>query len=101
MPEVITREITVYKFNELSETAKQHAIDDYAQRSMDWEWWDTVYEDAKEDGKALGYDIDDIRFSGFWSQGDGASWTGRVNLYTFIEKHIPDTHSLHARAQVY
>lgn len=99
MPE--TKEITVYTFDELSDKAKEHAIEQYARHGMDWEWWDTVYDDAKEDGKEHGFDINDIRFSGFWSQGDGASWTGLVNISKFMEKHINADHPLFARAQVY
>lgn len=54
----------------------------------DYEWWDHIYEDAKEDARALGFDIESICFSGFWAQGDGASWTGGVRIADFIEAHI-------------
>ena len=43
------------------------------------EWWDFVYEDFRKICDILGItlDRDEPSFSGFWSQGDGASWTGR------------------------
>lgn len=58
------------------------------------EWWDSVYEMFVEDCDAAGIEIDthtirtvggkqaqrhSIYFSGFWSQGDGACFDGRVN----------------------
>lgn len=43
------------------------------------DWWDSVYEAFKEDMDAVGIDVDDMYFSGFWSQGDGACFEGRVN----------------------
>ena len=64
------------------------------------EWWDSVYEMAKEDGAALGFNIEDIHFTGFWSQGDGACWEGSITVLTFIEKFCdmnePRWHILHA-----
>jgi hypothetical protein len=89
-----------YTFDQLSDRAKTKALDWWAS-VLDNDWAHYVIEEAKEQGKAKGFDIDDVRWSGFWSQGDGASWIGRVNLPKFIEACIPDTHPLHARAQVY
>ena len=97
MPETITKEITVFKFDELTDIAKQRAITDYCEHGMHHEWWDCVYENAKEDGKERGFDIEDIRFSGFWSQGDGASWTGTVRADTFLDHHLKEDDPDHAR----
>ena len=47
-------------------------------------WWDSVYEGAIEDGKAKGFIIDDIQFTGFYSQGDGASWTGSMDIKGYL-----------------
>lgn len=85
-----TIEVEVYKWEELSQTAKDRARDWYIE-GMDYEWWDSVYEMIKENGYELGFCIDDIRFSGFWSQGDGASWTGQVDVRQWLEKHGPDS----------
>lgn len=84
MPETITQTITAYKFSELDEKAKERARQWYCE-NLDHEWWDSVYEGAKMDGEERGFFIEDIRFSGFWSQGDGASWTGAVRLPQFLE----------------
>lgn len=38
--------LTVYEFNELSDSAKKKAISDYSAKCYDYEWWDFIYEDA-------------------------------------------------------
>jgi hypothetical protein len=85
-----TIEVEVFKYDELSDSAKDRARDWYIE-GMDYEWWEGVYESVKEDGYELGFCIDDIRFSGFWSQGDGASWLGQVDVRQWLEKHCADS----------
>lgn len=85
----MTKEFTIYKYEELSDRAKQKARDWYI-AGMDYEWWEGVYEMAKEDGYELGFCIDTINFSGFYSQGDGASWIGQVDVGAWLKAHAPD-----------
>ena len=85
-----TKQITIYKWEELSQTAQQRARDWYIE-GMDYEWWEGVYEMAKEDGIALGFDIADIQFSGFYSQGDGARWKGAIDVAQWLKANAPDT----------
>ena len=72
-------------FQQLSNYAKQHAITEYGQPPDDW--YEEIYARAKEDAPARGFSINEIQFNGFSSQGDGASWTGYVDLADFIEYH--------------
>lgn len=71
-----------YTISELSPEAKQTAIEGirndrgFTEREIDLDW---VIENETEDLEALGLDNVEISFSGFWSQGDGASFTARVN----------------------
>ena len=71
-----------YKIHELSKEAKQTAIegiknrDSFQDRDIDLDW---VIENETEDLEALGLENVEISFTGFWSQGDGASFTARVN----------------------
>ena len=51
------------------------------------DWWDCVYDHFKEDMEKVGIEVDDISFSGFWSQGDGASFTGYMRSKPFFEHH--------------
>lgn len=64
-----------YSFSELSEEAQQAAIDNTRNDTdyMPDEWWTYTYDLAKEAGEIIGLEIDDIWFSGFCRQGDGAS----------------------------
>lgn len=89
-------EQTEFIYEDLSPKAKEKALEWWAS-TQDHEWWDCTYANAKEDGKAKGFDIEDIRFSGFWSQGDGASWTGRVDLKQFLEHHLKEDNPDHHR----
>lgn len=68
---------TVYSFSELSQEAQEKAIEKLYDINVDTDsWYEFVYEDAKECGKLLGINIDNIYFSGFSSQGDGACFEG-------------------------
>ncbi len=50
------------------------------------EWWDCVYEDFYQICHILGIELDkgEPSCSGFWSQGDGASWTGRYQAQSLL-----------------
>jgi len=71
-----------YEIHELSKASKKAAIeeikrmDSFAEQDVDLDW---VIENETEDLEALGLDNVEIAFTGFWSQGDGASFIGRVN----------------------
>jgi hypothetical protein len=46
--------------------------------NVNHDWWDSTYDDFRQICEILGVDPNtrrdpDVRFSGFWSQGDGAS----------------------------
>ena len=89
-------ETNVFQFHELPSDAKQHAISTYWGEHWDYE---CVFEDAKEIAKLMGIDIDDIYFSGFWSQGDGACFTGtyryaKGGVKTVME-YAPEDKELH------
>ena len=94
-----TIEVEVYKWEELSQTAQQKAREWYIE-GMDYEWWEGVYEMAKEDGYELGFCIEKIYFSGFHSQGDGASWTGQVDVRQWLEAHEKDSIGVSAWCQL-
>ena len=55
MPEQVT--ITVYRFNELSDEAKEKAIENHRYDAVDgWFWWDCTTYSIEEVGKILGFD---------------------------------------------
>ena len=50
--------MTVYNFDELSEFAKDRARDWVRESLFDYDWWDSVYDDAKNIGfKIKGFDL--------------------------------------------
>lgn len=51
--------INTYQFSELSEKAKEKALQELSNINVDFEWWDTTYEDAANIGlKLTSFDLD-------------------------------------------
>lgn len=95
---------TLFKFDELSDEAKEKARDWYRQASA----WDDffsefVVDDAKAIGELIGIDIENIYWSGFWSQGDGAcfegTWGFKKNSMKLLKAHAPKDAELHNIAE--
>lgn len=75
MPRTLER--TVYTLDELSDDAKEKAREWFRTADAGDNFWsEHVIDDAKAVAKLMGIGIDDIYWSGFWSQGDGACFTG-------------------------
>lgn len=97
-----TVEITLYSFDELNDKAKEKARNYYCENWMHDDWWDSTYAFMKEEGEHKhGFRVDDIRFSGFWSQGDGASWCGAVDLGDWVRKTFNSTDLEHPLTQIF
>lgn len=92
-----TRTILVYKYDELSDNAKDNVKTKYIAPNIDLEY---VIDNAKHEGVERGFEIEDVSWSGFSSQGDGASWTGRVLLDKFLNYHLKENHADYARYTV-
>jgi len=86
------------EFEDLDQRAKDNAIHLHGEPPDDW--WECVYDSFRDAGLAKGFDLDDIQFSGFSSQGDGASWTGCVYLISFIEHFVTHEHPEFSRYTV-
>ena len=112
----ITETYHAYTYDELTPKAQDKARDWW--RSCDdqdsYPWWDFVYEDFERICGVIGVELNtiqiplmngstrpqpDIRFSGFWSQGDGASftgtWTYKPDAITNIKEYAPQDETLH------
>ena len=74
-------EKTIYQFDELSDAAKEKAREWFRGIADDW-GAESVIDDARRIGALIGFDVDEIYWRGFWSQGDGACWTGSVAYST-------------------
>lgn len=112
MPEII--ETPVYRLDELSDVAKEKARAWYREGALDHDWYTCVCEDFERICKILGVRLDAravrlwgggtrgkpcIWFSGFWNQGDGASYQGRYSHAKAaprkIREHAPKDAELH------
>jgi hypothetical protein len=52
-----TETVNIYKFNELSDKAKDSARDWWREGALDYGWWESIYEDAERIGlKITGFD---------------------------------------------
>ncbi|WP_430440995.1 antitoxin of toxin-antitoxin stability system [Shinella sp.] len=115
MSEVI--ETTVYKFEELSIRARETARAWYREGGFDYEWYEFVFEDFGRICECLGVrlktspvhlvgggtrDEPRIHFTGFWSQGDGASFQAlysyRKGAPSAIRDYAPKDTTLHGIA---
>jgi hypothetical protein len=70
-----TIQIKIAKFNELNEEQKNKVLEKYHDINVDNDYW---YEGVKDDFHSilelLGFSVNNSFFTGFWSQGDGASF---------------------------
>src|SRR4051812_21842706 len=77
--------ITLHAFDELSEDARRGALKTLRTINVeDSGWHEHVLAQAEEGLAAAGFLDADIRYAGFWSQGDGASFTARVDLAAWL-----------------
>ncbi|CCF19143.1 conserved protein of unknown function [Pseudorhizobium banfieldiae] len=110
-------EQTEFSFDGLSDRAKEKARDDYRATGIDYDWWDSIYEDADTIAAMMGIQIKrkhhtlasgaiisgpQIWFSGFSCQGDGACFEGNwypvkdpIGSLTAVMEHAPLDTKLH------
>jgi hypothetical protein len=99
MPKMRTTKQKVYTIDELDEAARERALDSIREGQADYDWWDTTYDQFVDEWKGVidfntkpvklmsgktRYDPE-IFFSGFWSQGDGASFYGTIGVYDYLK----------------
>ena len=104
MPKTLIKTVTAYKFFELSPEAKKTALAKMADINVDYpEWYENYFDDYRTIGKIIGIDIEEIYFSGFSSQGDGACFDGHYeyakNSVKKIKAYGPTDKKLHFIAE--
>lgn len=75
-----------FGFEQLSAESKTKALE----VNRDWnisdpDWHEATWEMWKEDLEAAGFEDVEMRYSGFWSQGDGASITCTIDARKFLK----------------
>jgi hypothetical protein len=80
-----TRSYLVYEFNELNKESKEISIKELHNINVDvLDWEKEVIEEYKEKLNKDGYENINIYYSGFWFQGNGASFTSNVNVKKWL-----------------
>ena len=87
-------EIKTFKFEELTEQAQQNAIEQFRNNDhLEYGWHDSIKEDFHSILGLIGFYNIESQFSGFWSQGDGASFIAdysyKKGCLKVIKEHAP------------
>ena len=90
--------INTYLFTELPPEAKQIAIDNNRDINTAHDWSDYIVDNYKDLAALIGLEIDNIYWSGFIYQGDGACFTGsysyKKGAVAALEEFVFDDHPL-------
>ena len=76
----IRKEIIGLKYDDLPKEIQTKAIENNRYINTECDWWDFIYEEWIEDLNIIGFENAEINFSGFYCQGDGASFTSDINF---------------------
>jgi len=80
--------VKAYEFNELDDGTKERVRERFRQTSLDYTWWEYVYDDIRHMGEIIGIKIDEIYFTGFGNRGDGACFEGHYEYKKGALKEI-------------
>ena len=100
----IKQEFKVYSFSELNTEAQRVALAELREQEVTTPdcWYEHTIEDFKNTLESVGFYDVEVSFSGFCSQGDGASFTGRYSYekgaLLKVKKEYPCFPELHALA---
>lgn len=91
------------QFHEWDEKVQQRILDKHYDINTDHGWWKYTYDDAKNIGELMGIEIENIYFSGFSSQGDGACFEGyyryKKGSVKEVKAYAPTDERLHRIAE--
>lgn len=80
------RTYTVRSFDKLDDETRAKVLERYRCINVDYDdWAEPELDDIAEQLAAAGFDGSDIQYSGFWSQGDGLSFAGPVDLAKWLK----------------
>ena len=89
------RTINIYLFEELSKKVQDKIIEHKLDTTWSDYWFpDPLLETFKDTAKEYGFEDIDICYRGFYSQGDGLSFTGKINIDCFIDKIVKENPKL-------
>ena len=93
--------LNTYSFNELSDEAKQVAFHNNSEINVEcWDWYDCTKDDFHTILELIGFYNINSNFSGFYSQGDGASFSAdyryKKGCLKAVKQHAPNDVELHS-----
>lgn len=84
-----TKIINLYEFNELSESAKEKARDWWREASSgDIFWAEGIVSEARQQANLMGFNVEKILWSGFYTQGSGACFIGEWNAKNVLADRV-------------
>lgn len=79
------------RWTALPDDAQKRLLEEHRDLNVEHDWSDETIAEFKAKALVLGIKVDDVYWSGFWSQGDGACFTGRiVDWDEFLKAVKPD-----------
>jgi hypothetical protein len=91
--------VNVFNFSELQETVGEKVLEDNRHIHVDDQcWYEGVFEDFRLFCETIGIEVDEDKtfFRGFYSQGDGSSFSAGVDLMALITGILGDKWKEHA-----
>ena len=81
----IIKEEIIYSWEDVKNNPEflEKVLDKHRDINIDYDWWDFIYDDFAQENKY--FNVKDMYFSGFWSQGDGAMFE-----YNYIDDRLKD-----------
>jgi hypothetical protein len=90
--------VTAKELKELDPKRFDAEYHKWLEHAADYEWWDYIYDDFKEDMLAkVGMQVEDINFDVSYSQGDYAAFAGRMPLNMWMEREKWDEETTYAQ----
>ena len=80
-----TAEIKLYQFNELSEEAKQKAIEQFLDTNVDYDWWNMTTDQFPEDLETIGAENEGKKFYFDIDRGSFCSFEASITLKDLID----------------
>lgn len=80
--------ITIFEYSELTPAVQKRVLDKMRDWQVDYDWYENELDYWKEKLDQIGFENAIIAFSGFCSQGDGASFTADVNIEKLLSSMI-------------
>ena len=99
--------ITIFEYSELTPAAQKKVLDKMRDWQVDYDWYESELDYWKEKLDLIGFENAKIAFSGFYSQGDGASFTADINTekifntLAYCAKHYDDARVIDLAEKLY